>query len=227
MLRDFIAISPQNEVHCYDRVELADLSFEDGAVIGAKLTIEDRIPHMDLVSVSKVTFGYEWRRMATRVDLELDLREIKTKKSFTLSTALKLGGIDFIALQENKSNQPASPLAFLTASLQSLHLKFYDRGLRDIFLERVARETGSTSRRLQREAYATLEQVRQVLDVTGNQILGDAIGVIQDAIVDGGGGEILIEPSRPVTALEFLALVQTDNLETILGSINMTSKRLP
>ncbi len=225
VLREFIAIDAQNEVQCFDSIEVGDLNFEESAVIGGRIALRNRIPTRDLASSTTITFGYEWRRMATRLSMDFEASHIGSGKSLSISTALGLGGIDVISLQENKASQ--NPLAFLTASLQSFSLRFYDRGLRDVIFENIARETGESSQRLTRQAHSKLEQTRQLLDATGNQVLGAAISVVQDTIVDGGGGEIQIAPKQPVTMIELFGGLQTQSFDSIFEAMNMTSTRLP
>jgi len=227
-IRNAVSISPTGELDCFDVIELSNTKFDEDALVGASITARRRSPSLKIVSTSQFHFTYDWKKLATDVNLEIGSREDKRvgKQLLELEFAIGVGGLDMIKLQEHKSAQHLALLNFFTASLRSARVKFRDGGALDLILELVAREEGVTKRKLQREVYSSLEQVRQFLQTLGSQGLSNAVEVLQEIIADGGGGEFTVQPSRPITALEFLGALEGNSLDEVLEALNLSSRRL-
>lgn len=203
VLRNVVWIDPASrKATCHDHVVVRKLKFEEEHVVGGEVEFfarrSDLVPH-----VATVSFDYDWRRVETRLDLNvalLDPANIQNRIGrayFTITS----GGLDLIEAQKMKTRD----IPFLNFSLRGTRVHFEDKGVVGVLYQKLAAETGATSRTLRREHYTVLEQWRARMASVPE--IARLIRQAQDIVVGEGSGlfDFSFNPARELRIDEIFA----------------------
>jgi len=213
-------------ITCLDKVFISGLSFEEAAIVSAKVEVLGiRSPEQPTITANaNSAFEYNWKTLESAVSLEAQVYENSSELGYA-SIIAGLDGIDFIKLQAFAPQQNNAALNdLLAAGFSSLQIKFVDRGLIEQGLNKEARSSGKTARTMRREAYTTLEQYRSVFDPANETVIGETITLLQNIVLEGGGGKITVEPNRSVKFIEFL---NEQTLINLLSEMTISVDRIP
>lgn len=213
-------------ITCLDKVFISGLSFEEAAIVSAKVEVLGiRSPEQHSITANaNSAFEYNWKTLGSAVSLEVQVYENSSELGYA-SIIAGLDGIDFIKLQAFAPQQNNAALNdLLAAGFSSLQIKFVDRGLIEQGLNKEARSSGKTARTMRREAYTTLEQYRSVFDPANETVIGETITLLQNIVLEGGGGKITVEPNRSVKFIEFL---NEQTLINLLSEMTISVDRIP
>ena len=213
-------------VTCLDKVSISGLSFEEAAIVSAEVEMLGiRSPEQPSITANaNSAFEYDWKTLASAVSLEVQVYENSSELGHA-SIIAGLDGIDFIKLQAIAPQQNQAALNdLIAAGFSSLQIEFVDRGIIEQGLNEEARSSGKTARTMRREAYTTLEQYRSVFDPANETVIGETITLLQNIVLEGGGGKITVEPNRSVKFIEFL---NEHTLINLLSEMSITVDRIP
>jgi hypothetical protein len=213
-------------ITCLDKVFISGLSFEEAAIVSAKVELLGiRSPEQPTITANaNSAFEYNWKTLGSAVSLEVQVYENSSELGYA-SIIAGLDGIDFIKLQAFAPQQNNAALNdLLAAGFSSLQIKFVDRGLIEQGLNEEAKSSGKTARTMRREAYTTLEQYRSVFDPANETVIGETITLLQNIVLEGGGGKITVEPNRSAKFIEFL---NEQTLINLLSEMTISVDRIP
>jgi hypothetical protein len=213
-------------VTCLDKVSISGLSFEEAAIVSAEVEMLGiRSPEQPSITANANTaFEYNWKTLESAVSLEAQVYENSSELGYA-SIIAGLDGIDFIKLQVITPQQNQAALNdLLAAGFSSLQIEFVDRGIIEQGLNEEAKSSGKTARTMRREAYTTLEQYRSVFDPANETVIGETITLLQNIVLEGGGGKITVEPNRSVKFIEFL---NEQTLINLLSEMTISVERIP
>ena len=214
------------DVICLEKVSISGLSFEEAAIVAAEVEAQGiRSPEQPSITANaSSTFEYDWKTLASAISLDVQAYENNSELG-RASIIAGLDGIDFIKLQAIAPQQNQAALNdLLAAGFSSLEIEFVDRGIIEQGLAEEAKSSGKTTRTIRREVYTTLEQYRSVFDPANQTVIGEAITLLQNIVLEGGGGKISIEPDRSVKFIEFLNEYSLINL---LSEMTIVVDRIP
>ncbi len=213
-------------VTCLNKISISSLSFEEAAIVSAQVDMQGiRSPEQPAVSANAtIAFEYDWKTLASAISLDVQFYEDESELGRATISA-GLNGIDFIKLQGTASRQNQAALNdLLAAGFSRFQIEFMDRGIIEQGLAEEARSTGKTPRTMRRETYTALEQYRSVFDPANQTAIGETISLVQDIILDGGGGTITIEPDR---SIKFIELLNESTFIDLLSEMTISVERIP
>ena len=218
--------SGTQSVTCLDKVSISGLSFEEDVIVSAEIDAHGiRSPEQPAATANaSCAFEYDWKTLASTISLEVQVYQDDSELG-RASILAGLDGIDFIKLQAIAPQQSQAALNdLLAAGFSSLQFEFVDRGIIEKGLAEEARSSGKTPRTMRREAYTTLEQYRSIFDPANQTAIGETITLLQNIILDGGGGTITVEPDRSIKFIEFL---NEHTLVNLLSEMTISVDRIP
>ena len=220
-----IVNSATMDTFCISNAALSNLNYEETAFTNADLSLDGihSSKKSDFIASTQVEFKYDWKTLGTELSFNFKIEKENTELGH-LNVWTSLSGIDFIKLQMTPPDQNQTGLAdFMAAGLSGLHIEFVDRGIVELALQEAAKNSGKTPRTARRETYTAMEQYCTLIDPNNQTAIGNTFKVLEDTIVDGGGGKITIDPPREI---KFLELLNEQSLINIIPELNISSERI-